>query len=388
MTEKEELFQLLSALVAIDSVNCDLIPGAKGECEIAAYVRDWLSRRGIEVERQATRRPGRSNVVGWVRGRGGGRSLMLNAHMDTVGVAGMSTPFSTAVKDGRLFGRGAMDTKGALAAFMSALVGVSQLDLCGDVVLAAVVDEEYASAGTEAVAAAYHTDAAIVGEPTGLQVVTAHKGFIWFDVETRGIAAHGSLPDVGVDAIAKMGGVLVEIERLAERLRQHALHPVLGSGSIHASLIRGGQEFSSYPAACTLSLERRTVPGETVDGVEKELRAVLELVGSRDPSFVGTLRTRLAREPFEARKDDPIVLAISRQVASYTGRNALLSGMSGWLESALLVRAGISSVVFGPAGDGLHGETEWVDLESVWACREIVRGTIREYCAPCGTKMG
>ena len=379
MTEKEELFKLLSALVEIDSVNCDLIPGAKGESEITAYVRDWLCRKGIEVEIQATARPGRSNVLGWVKGRGGGRSLMLNAHMDTVGVAGMRTPFSATIEDGRLLGRGAMDTKGALAAFMSALAGTPG-DLRGDVLLAAVVDEEYASAGTEAVVASCHTDAAIVGEPTGLQVVAAHKGFVWLEVETRGVAAHGSLPDVGVDAIAKMGGVLVEIERLGERLRQRPLHSVLGSGSIHASLIHGGQEFSSYPAACTLSLERRTVPGETVDAVETELRAVLDLVGSRDPSFVGALRTRLAREPFEAQKDDPIVVAISRQFERYTGKSAVLSGMSGWLESAILARAGISSVVFGPAGEGLHGETEWVDLESVWACREIVRGTIREYC--------
>ena len=381
VTEKQELFELLTALVAIDSVNSDLIPGAKGECDIAAYVCDWLSRRGIEVELQATRRPGRSNVVGMVRGKGGGRSLMLNAHMDTVGVAGMSSPFSAAIENGRLFGRGALDTKGAVAAFMSAVARVSELGLRGDVVLAAVVDEEYASAGTEAVVTAYHTDAAIVGEPTGLQVVTAHKGFIWFDVETRGIAAHGSLPDVGIDAIAKMGGVLVEIERLGARLRQHALHTVLGSGSIHASLIHGGQELSSYPASCTLSLERRTVPGETVDGVEKELRTVLEVLESRDPGFVGTLRTRLAREPFEARKNEPIALALSQQVADYTGRSAPFSGISGWLESALLAEAGISTVVFGPAGEGLHGETEWVDLESVWACREIVCGTIREFCA-------
>ncbi len=381
MTEKEELFELLSALVAIDSVNCDLIPGAGGECEIAAHVFDWLSRRGIEVELQPTGRPGRSNVLGRVRGRGGGRSLMLNAHMDTVGVAGMCAPFSAAVKDGRLFGRGALDTKGALAAFMSALVGASELGLCGEVVLAAVVDEEYASAGTEAVAASCRTDAAIVGEPTGLQVVTAHKGFIWLDVETRGVAAHGSLPDVGVDAIAKMGGVLVEIERLGARLREQPLHPVLGSGSIHASLIHGGQEFSSYPAACTLSLERRTVPGETVDVVEQELRAVLETLGSKDPGFVATHCTRLVREPYEARKDDPIVLALSRQLELYTGKSAALSGMSGWLDSAILARAGISAVVFGPVGEGLHGETEWVDLESVWACREVVRGTIQEYCA-------
>ena len=172
--------ELLAGLVSIDSINPDLVPGAKGEGEIAAYVADWLRRRGLEVHIEDSGRKDRPNVVAVARGTGGGRSLMLNAHMDTVGVAGMQSPFQPGIRDGRLFGRGAMDTKAALAAFMVALVEAKELPLRGDVILTAVVDEEYASAGTEAVVKKWKADAAVVGEPTGLQIVTAHKGFVWF----------------------------------------------------------------------------------------------------------------------------------------------------------------------------------------------------------------
>ena len=192
-------------------------------------------------------RPGRPNVVAVARGSGGGRSLILNSHMDTVGVAGMLDPFRPQVRGGRLYGRGAMDTKAALAAFMVSCADAGGLGLRGDVILTAVVDEEYASAGTEAVVKRWKADAAIVGEPTGLEIVTAHKGFAWFEIETRGVAAHGSRPEVGVDAISKMGKVLVEIERPAARLMKSGRHRPR-PGSMHASLIQGGQELSSYPA--------------------------------------------------------------------------------------------------------------------------------------------
>ncbi|MFZ1908039.1 MAG: M20/M25/M40 family metallo-hydrolase, partial [Burkholderiales bacterium] len=242
---KNDCIELLAALVSIDSVNPDLVPGARGEGEIAAFVADWLRRQGLEVHVEDSGRNGRPNVVAVARGTGGGRSLMLNAHMDTVGVAGMQSPFRPEIRDGKLFGRGAMDTKAALAAFMAALAEAKELPLRGDALLTAVVDEEYASAGTEAVVKKWKADAAVVGEPTELQIVTAHKGFVWFEVETSGVAAHGSRPDLGVDAIAKMGKVLVAIDDMAKALPRSRAHAILGPGSIHASLIQGGQELSS-----------------------------------------------------------------------------------------------------------------------------------------------
>jgi acetylornithine deacetylase len=371
---------LLSKLVSIDSVNPDLVPGAAGEARIAGFVAEWLRARGMEVSVQATARAGRPNVVGVARGSGGGRSLLLNAHMDTVGVAGMTRPFQPESRGGRLYGRGAMDTKGALAAFMGAAAAARGMGLRGDVIITAVADEEYASAGTEAAVREWKADAAIVGEPTGLEIVTEHKGFAWFEIETTGVAAHGSLPDAGVDAIAMMGRVLVALEESAAALRRGHPHRSLGTGSLHASLIRGGQELSSYPASCVLGIERRTIPGENVDDIEKGLRAILERLSGQDPAFKATLSRTFMRQPLEAARDAPIVVALAAQVRAVTGHEAVFSGMSGWLDSALLSAAGIPTVVLGPVGEGLHGETEWVDLASVRACQEIVTATIAEFC--------
>ena len=371
---------LLAELVAIDSVNPDLVPGAAGEGRICAFVADWLRARGLEVTIQETNRPGRPNVIAVARGTGGGRSLLLNSHVDTVGVAGMATPFQPEVRGGRLHGRGAMDTKGALAAFMSAAAAARGKRLRGDVIVTAVVDEEYASAGTEAVVRSWKADAAIVGEPTGLEIVTEHKGFAWFRIETSGVAAHGSLPDIGVDAIAKMGRVLVALEEAGAALRRGPAHHSLGTGSLHASLVRGGQELSSYPASCILDIERRTIPGEDVDEIERGLRSLLDGCAAQDPGFKARVSRTFVRHPMEAGRVTPIAVELARQVRIITGRDAVFAVMGGWLDSALLSAAGIPTVVLGPFGEGLHGVTEWVDLASVRACRDIVLGAIEAFC--------
>ena len=251
----------------------------------------------------------------------------------------------------------------------------------GDVILTAVVDEEHASRGTEAVVREYRADSAIVGEPSGLQVVTEHKGFVWFEIETAGVAAHGSLPEVGVDAIVAMGNVLVELGTEGRRLASGRRHPTLGAGSIHASLVSGGQELSSYPAACRLSVERRTLPGETGESAEAELQTLLARIARADPKFQATLRRTFERSPMEADRTSPIVAAVSARVQKRTGKPTEYAGMSGWLDSALLHGAGIPTVVLGPVGAGLHGVEEWVELESVRACREIVAGVIADFCA-------
>jgi acetylornithine deacetylase len=300
--------------------------------------------------------------------------------MDTVGVAGMRRPFQPEVRGGRLYGRGAMDTKGALAAFMSAAAAARGMALRGDVIVTAVADEEYASAGTEAVVREWKADAAIVGEPTGLEIVTEHKGFAWFEIEITGVAAHGSLPDAGVDAIVKMGRVLVALDEAAAALRRGPAHRSLGTGSMHASLIRGGQELSSYPGSCVLGIERRTIPGEDVDEIERGLRAILDRLSREDPALKARLSRTFVRYPLEAPRDAPIVMELARHVRAVTGHEAVFAGMSGWLDSALLSAAGIPTVVLGPVGEGLHGATEWVDLASVRACRDIITATIGAFC--------
>ena len=375
-----DVARLAAQLVAIESINPDVVAGGSGEFGVARFVAEWCERAGLETELTELA-PGRANVVAVARGTGGGRSLMLNAHMDTVGVAGMDDPFVPRLEDGRLYGRGAHDMKGSLAACMLATAGASGRRLRGDVVLTAVADEEFASIGTEAVAASARADAAIVTEPTDLELAVAHRGFVHLQVDVQGRAAHGSRPELGIDAIAKMGRVLVGIEALDGRLRASPTHPRLGSGSVHASLIDGGQEFSSYPARCSLQAERRTIPGESAALAERELREIVERAGEGDPDFSAEFHAPISREPFEVSEDEEIVRLVRRHAADVLGAPPATVGVPFWADSALLAAAGIPTVLFGPVGEGLHSEVEWVDVASLEQCVEIYSAVAAELCA-------
>ena len=374
-----EHIRLLADLVSIDSVNPDLVPGGHGEGEIAAYVANWLTRAGLDVEidEAATQRP---SVVAIARGTGGGRSLLLNAHLDTVGVAGMDNPFHPRIEDGRLYGRGAYDMKGSLAAIMLAGAAAARKALRGDVIVTAVCDEEYASIGTASVLKRWRADAAIVTEPTGLDVCVAHKGFIWFDIVSHGFAAHGSKPDLGIDAIVKMGSILTGLNALDRDLRSGPAHPLLGAGSVHASLISGGQELSSYPERCTVSIERRTIPGETAATTEAEIRRIVDTAAAEDGAAKFTLARGLHRPPFEISPDAEIVRILHRQAAVHLGREPRIYGDTPWMDAALTSAAGIPTVVFGPGGAGAHALIEWSDLNQVRAAADILIAVTSEFC--------
>jgi acetylornithine deacetylase len=377
---RDELTDLTARLVAVDSVNPALVSGGAGEAEIARVVAAWLAEAGLEVEREEIA-PGRWNVVGVASGTGGGRALMLNAHTDTVGVAGMDAPFEPRVEDGRLHGRGAYDMKASLAAIMVAGARARGLGLRGDVVVTAVADEEVASVGTAAVARSRRADAAIVAEPTELALAVAHRGFVAFEVEVHGRAAHGSRPDLGIDAIAKMGRVLVGMDELDRSLRASPSDPLLVSGSLHASMIEGGQEYSSYPERCLLKAERRTIPGETPEAVAAEIQAILERAGEGDPAFRADLRVDFARDPFRVDEREPIVATVRRHAAEVLGDVPPTIGVPFWTDAAVLASAGIPTVLLGPVGEGAHAVVEWVDLESVEKCAEIYLAVAADFCA-------
>jgi acetylornithine deacetylase len=361
-----DLGALIGQLVAIESVNPTLVPGGAGEGEIGRFVAAWLGERGIEVELEELA-PRRVNVIGRVRGSGGGRSLLLNAHLDTVGLGGPDGALSPRVEGSRLYGRGAYDMKGSLAAIMAVAAAAVGRRLSGDVVLTAVADEEALSIGSERVAETLTADAAIVVEPTDLRLAIAHRGFVWLEVETRGRAAHGSRYDLGVDAITAMGPVLSGIAELDRRLQAGGeQHPLLGRGSVHASLIEGGTELSTYPDRCVVKVERRTLPGETVAAAEAELQAIAP--GAAVKAF-------FSREPLETPRDSPIVELLARHAAPE------LVGVPYWTDAALLAAAGIPTVVFGPGGEGAHADVEWVDLEDVERVAEILLAVATEFCA-------
>jgi|GEM_PF-32315 len=441
MIDETLLRQLVRDLVGIDSVNSTLVPGARGEAVAAEFVQDFLRRHGIDADLQDAV-AGRPNVVailgaspdapkvlqrssepqappgyrptedtkstegfdvplpgvlpsnrGQLYASMSGTmavnsaecdrpALAILAHIDTVGTGDMVDPFTPRERDGRLFGRGALDIKSGVAAMCAAAIALVKEGkmFSRPLLLAAVVDEECDSAGTQNLLRKYKADAAIVLEPTDLKLVIAHKGYAWYEIISHGHAAHGSLPAEGRDAIRFMGRVLTKLDEAERFLCTHAPHRLLGRASLHASLISGGQELSSYPAECRLQLECRTLPGQTEAETEAELRRLLGNLRSADPDCDATLRLLGSRPPYEISPDAPIACSAALAIREVTGRSAEMAGMAAWTDTALLWAAGIPGIVFGPTGRGLHGAEEYVELDSISVCAEVLRRLILKLC--------
>jgi len=382
--KREALLSLLQDLIQIDSVNPSLSSKGTGEAVIARYIRDYLNNLGLEVRFQEIEK-NRVNVVGILKGSGGGPSLMLNGHTDTVSADNMEIdPFAAEEKDGKIYGRGALDMKSGVAALIMAVQSIIEagIKLKGDVILTLVADEEYASIGTETVVDEYTADAAIICEPTGLDIVIAHKGFAWTKIEIFGHAAHGSLPHRGIDAIVKAGKVLAAIEELGKTHLKQKTHPLLGSPSIHASLIEGGTELSTYPDYCKIELERRNLPAEDRKLVTEEIQGLLQNIQLQDDQFKADFDVFFFRPAFEISPDQPIVQTVSRAFESICHRAPKFEGMWAWLDSAILAQAGIPTVIFGPSGDGAHAVVENVDVQSVITSTQVLVQSIIDFCNP------
>ena len=380
MSTTDPAIDLLKRLIAIDSVNPNLVPGAAGESAIARTLVDELRASGLEVQVQEVA-PGRPNVVAVLEGRAAGRSLMFCGHTDTVGVAGMTRPFDPAEQHGRVYGRGSQDMKSGVAAMVAAARQIAESGglEAGRLIVACVVDEEHASIGAEALVRSWRADAGVVTEPTDLAVAVAHKGFEWVEVETEGRAAHGSRPRDGRDAILRMGRVLSELEALDRRLQSGPSHPLVGTASLHASLIEGGRELSSYPDRCALQVERRSIPGELEGAAGREVEQILEALRARDSEFVAASRSMFARAPYEIDPNHDLPTSLTKAAAA-VGHPSTTIGMSFWTDAAILGGAGIPSVLFGPTGAGLHGLEEWVDIHSVLVCRNALVRLARGWC--------
>ena len=379
--DRGHLVNLLKDLVRIDSVNPSLVQGAAGEEEISDYIEDWMLSLGLETERYDVE-PGRPNVVGLLKGSGDGKTLLLNGHTDTVGVDYMEIdPFDPVMKESRLYGRGSFDMKGGLAASMSAVKSVVESgdELKGDVILAAVCDEEYASIGTERLMEDTRADAAIIGEFTAENIQIAHKGFAWIDLETRGLAAHGSAYKVGVDAIAKMGYALIGLEAL-QKILEETEHPLVGPASVHASIIEGGRELSTYPDRCLLKIERRLIPGEDRAAVDQELMDMLASISEGDPKFAASYEITFYRAPMEIDKNEEICQVLREGARELTGQTPDWIGGSGWMDTQIIWSKGIPAVAHGPFGEGAHAKEEWVDLESVYRVAQVHEYAIRKFC--------
>jgi acetylornithine deacetylase len=372
--------RLLRELVAVNSVNPTLVRGAPGEREIADLIAAEMQRGGLDVSIETVTH-GRPNVVGVLEGGTQGRTLMFCGHTDTVGVTGMIDPFTPVERDGRLYGRGAQDMKGGVAAMISAATSIAQRgDLSsGRLVVACVVDEEHSSIGADALVKSWRADAAIVTEPTDLQIAVGHKGFAWVTIAVEGKAAHGSRPADGQDAILRLGRVLVRLEALDRTLQARPPHPLVGTGSLHASIIEGGHELSSYPDRASLQMERRTLPSEDEGTALHEVQQILDTLTAEDGTFRAEATVVFSRPAYEIAADHELPGVLSAALA-HAGGQPRITGASFWTDAAVLGHAGIPSILFGPGGAGLHSTEEYVNVADVLLCRDALVELARRFC--------
>ncbi len=372
---------LARALVRVDSRNPTLCPGAPGERDAAVLLRDVLHDWGFRTELHDVA-PGRPNLIARIGAPRGGRSLMLNGHLDVVGTEGMShSAFGGEEREGRLFGRGAADMKGGLAAMCAGAWRAARAGVRGEITVAAVADEEYESLGTRALLArGIRTDGAIVGEPTGLAVMPAHRGFAWIEVVLGGKAAHGSRWDIGVDAIRHAGLLLAELDRFETDVLAHISHPLLGRPSLHASLIEGGTGMSTYPDRCVLRLERRTLPGEPPDSAASDVERACDAVRARHPAFASQVRVLLTQSPSDVDANAPIVRELAHALEEKE-ESVRIEGMSAWTDAALFNEAGIPAICFGPGDISLaHAAEEYIPLDEIDRATDVLGSFAQRWC--------
>ncbi|MEO7456034.1 MAG: ArgE/DapE family deacylase [Gemmatimonadaceae bacterium] len=372
---------LARALVKIDSRNPALAADAPGEEGCALLLRDVLHDWGFVTEIQDAF-PGRPNLIARIGSPRGGRSLMLNGHLDVVGTEGMThAPFAGEERDGRLYGRGSADMKGGIAAMCAGAWRASQHNLRGEIIVAAVADEEYESLGTRALLSrGIRTDGAIVAEPTGLAVMPAHRGFTWIEIVIGGRAAHGSRWEIGVDAIRHAGLVLAELDRIDAEELPRETHALLGRGSLHASFIEGGIGMSTYPDRCVIKLERRTIPGQTQAHAVAEVERACDAVRARRDTFQAQVRPVFTQGPSDVATDAPIVRELMHAMEGL-GEAKGVEGMSAWTDAALLNEAGIPAICFGPGDISLaHAAEEYIPLDEIDRAADVFGSFARRWC--------
>lgn len=371
---RDAIVDTLATLVRLPSVNPSLDASGAGEADMAEAIRAWCSARGIRAWLEAAL-PGRPNAVAEI-GPGDGPTLVLCAHTDTVSASGMeSSPFEPRVEGNRLYGRGAYDMKSGAAAILCALEALRDTLPRGRVLAAFVADEEYASAGAFHFVKRHAADACILTEPSGLEPITAHKGFVWARLTTSGTAAHGSRWDLGVSAIGRMGRVIAALERFDAEVLRARTHPLLGPASMHCTLVRGGDGPSTYASSCTLELERRTLPGESAEAVLEELHAIV-----RQADEEANIELLLEREPLETPADAPVVACLAAALEAETGAARAPAGVAYWMDAAVFAGAGIPAVNLGPDGAGAHAAVEWADIDSTVTCARVLARAASAFC--------
>ena len=374
---------LTETLIRVDSRNPTLVPGGPGESGCAHVLAEVLGGWGFRLEWQDVTE-GRANLLARIgMPEAGAPVLMFNGHLDVVGVDGMDhAPFASVIDGDRLYGRGSCDMKAGIAAMCVAAWQAAQRPIRGEIVVAAVIDEEYESLGTRTMLErGTRADVAVVTEPTRLAICPAHRGFVWLEFLFTGRAAHGSRYDLGIDAIQHAALVLTALDRLQGEVLPTRTHPLLGRASLHASTIAGGSGWSTYPETCTLRVERRTVPGETTASVLQEVEVLLEELRRTHPTLSVTVGGG-GQLPSDVALDAPLVQRLSAAVAAVRGTAPAVEGLSAWTDAALLNAAGIPAVCFGPGDIALaHAATEYVPLSEIDIATAVLTAFAIDWCS-------
>ena len=371
------VLETLADLIRINSVNPNYQAGVP-EVEIIDFIEAFFRQRSIHTQRQVVR-PQRDNLIASIPGRDRQRRMIFEAHVDTVAVDGMTiSPFDPCIRHGRMYGRGACDTKGGLAAMMHALAAVAESAVkppC-DIWLVATVDEEYSYRGVAEFCLDLDPDAcvvAVVAEPTELQPIVASKGLVRWMIETQGVAAHSAKPHLGVNAITSMLHVLRALEDDSETLASRS-HPLLGSATCSVGVIRGGVQVNLVPARCQVEIDRRLLPEETTEGVLGHYQTLIDDVMQKHPQVKAIMHPPMLTDlPLETPVDCAPVHELVR-VLSDLGYQANPAGMPFGSDASKFGTLGIPSLIFGPGSiDQAHTADEFVDCEQVLHCREVYR---------------
>lgn len=379
---RESLIELAQQLIRIPSVNPSIAPDeAHGEAAVAAFACEWLSAHGLRAWQEEPA-PGRPNAVAELQGEPG-PTLVLCAHLDTVGTAGMTIPaFEPRVDGNRLYGRGSYDMKGAAAAVMCAAAALVGDGMRGRLLLALVSDEEYTSLGADDFVKRHPADACILTEASAGDLILAHKGFVWAEVVTRGRAAHGSRWDLGVSAVGRMGRIIAALERFDQETLRKRTHPLVGPASMHCATVQGGAGLSTYAPDCTLRIERRTLPDESPAQVMQELEDTIAAAGEQ-----AEITRLFDRPPLTCDPQSAIARCVRQAAATVAGAVPAEAGVAYWMDAAIFAQAGIPTVNFGPAGAGAHEAIEWVDIDSLVTCARVLREcgrTLHAHASPSG----
>ena len=384
MIQTSDLIYLISDLVQINSINSWLISDGHGEAEIATYIENWLSPLNIEFYREfiADRQV---NLVARLPGKGGGKSLCIYAHLDTVGCElWKERAFIPRVEGDRLYGLGSADDKGHCALALLVLKSIAMQSnelLNGDLWLALLADEEGTSNGVQQFIKKVKPKAAIILEPNALgNIVVTHQGFGWIDIIVKGKAAHGSAPELGIDSIAYMGEVITRLHHLDYQVFAQNPHPLNGKTVFHTSMIKGGTDYATYPAECILSIEIGTQPGETINDRIQNIETIFHEIRTKFPDFSAEVNVKLARDPFKSQGCELLWNILSDETNKILGELPNAVGENAWCDAALFQQAGIPTLMMGASGENFHAPDEWVSISELIKLGDILEGTIRRFC--------